>query len=141
MAHPRRSLVCLRIMAKQTEAFSRVVIDAQLSDAKWNLTDGRSVRYEYALPNGRQADYVLNDRHGRALAVVEAKRMAIDPLDAQKQAKGYATHSKFRWCSSPTAGKSGPGTMSAKPIPALSRPSSSRPTLNAALPPVPSAVT
>lgn len=78
-------------MAKQTEAFSRVVIDAQLSDAKWNLTDGRSVRYEYALPNGKQADYVLNDRHGRALAVVEAKRMAIDPLDAQKQAKGYAT--------------------------------------------------
>jgi len=78
-------------MAKQTEAFSRVVIDAQLSDAAWNLTDGRSVRYEYTLPNGKQADYILSDRHGRALAVVEAKRMAIDPLDAQKQAKGYAT--------------------------------------------------
>ena len=34
------------------EAFSRVKIDAQLSEAGWNLTDGRSVRYEYTLPDG-----------------------------------------------------------------------------------------
>ena len=78
-------------MAHPPEAFSRVVIDAQLRDAKWNLTDGRSVRYEYGLPDGTKADYVLSDRHGRALAVVEAKRMAIDPLAAQRQAKNYAT--------------------------------------------------
>lgn len=32
--------------AGQKEAFSRVVIDAQLKDAGWNLTDGQSVRYE-----------------------------------------------------------------------------------------------
>lgn len=72
------------------EAFSRVVIDAQLRDAKWNLADGRSVRFEYVLPDGTKADYVLCDRHGRSLAVVEAKRMANDPLLAQKQAKDYA---------------------------------------------------
>ena len=72
------------------EAFSRVVIDAQLKDAGWNLTDGRSVRYEVVLPDGTKADYVLGDRHGRALAVVEAKRMAIDPLAAEKQARDYA---------------------------------------------------
>lgn|SRR6185312_8738643 len=72
------------------EAFSRVVIDAQLKDAKWQLTDGRSVRFEYVLPDGSKADYVLGDRHGRALAVVEAKRMAIDPVGAQKQARDYA---------------------------------------------------
>ena len=77
--------------SKLPEAFSRVVIDEQLRDAKWNLTDGRSVRYEYVLPNSTMADYVLNDRHGRALAVVEAKRMAVDPLGAQKQARDYAT--------------------------------------------------
>ncbi len=77
-------------MARAPEAFSRVVIDGQLKDAKWNLTDGRSVRYEYTLPDGTQADYVLSDRHGRALAVVEAKRMAIDPLEAERQAKNYA---------------------------------------------------
>ena len=72
------------------EAFSRVVIDAQLKDAGWELTDGRSVRFEVMLPDGTKADYVLGDRHGRALAVVEAKRMAIDPLGAEKQARGYA---------------------------------------------------
>ncbi len=48
------------------EAFSRVVIDAQLKDVGWNLTDGQSVRYEYQLPDGTFADYVLSDRHGRA---------------------------------------------------------------------------
>jgi type I restriction enzyme R subunit len=73
-----------------TEAFSRVAIDAQLRDAKWNLTDGRSVRFEYTLPDGTKADYVLGDRHGRALAVVEAKRRAIDPLGAERQARDYA---------------------------------------------------
>ena len=42
------------------------------------------------LSDGTKADYVLGDRHGRALAVVEAKRRAIDPLGAEKQARGYA---------------------------------------------------
>jgi type I restriction enzyme R subunit len=66
------------------------VIDAQLRDAGWGLTDGRSVRFEVMLPDGTKADYVLGDRHGRALAVLEAKRMAIDPLGAEKQARDYA---------------------------------------------------
>lgn len=34
----------------KTEAFSRVVIDAQLEDVDWDLKDGQSVRYEYSLP-------------------------------------------------------------------------------------------
>ncbi len=72
------------------EAFSRVVIDAQLRDASWDILDGRSVRFEVTLPDGTQADYVLGDRNGRALAVIEAKRMAIDPLGAQRQATDYA---------------------------------------------------
>ena len=33
----------------QTEAFSRAVIDAQLEDQDWNLTDGKSVHFEYTL--------------------------------------------------------------------------------------------
>ncbi len=57
----------------KTEAFSRVVIDAQLEDIGWDLKDGQSVRYEYPLPDGTRADYVLCDRHGRAMAVIEAK--------------------------------------------------------------------
>ncbi|MGH7057226.1 MAG: hypothetical protein ACREFZ_04990 [Acetobacteraceae bacterium] len=61
-------------------ASSRIVIDAELRHVKWNLTDGRSVRFEHVLPDGTKADYVLCHRYGRSLAVVEAKRMARDPL-------------------------------------------------------------
>jgi hypothetical protein len=72
------------------EAFARVVIDTQLKDRGWNVHDQNSVRYEYVLPDSSRADYVLCDRHGRALAVIEAKRFAISPGDAAEQAKGYA---------------------------------------------------
>ena len=77
-------------MARTPEAFSRVIIDAQLKDAKWNLTDTRSVRFEYVLPDKTKADYVLSDRHGRALAILEAKRTTVDPLAGQNQARAYA---------------------------------------------------
>jgi len=55
------------------EAFSRVVIDSQLRDVGWDLKDGRSVRYEYPLQDGTKADYVLYDRNGRPIAVLEAR--------------------------------------------------------------------
>ena len=73
------------------EAFSRVKIDEQLRDVGWNLTDGRSVRYEYQLPDGTRADYVLADRHGRAMAVIEAKRASVNPVEAEGQAVDYAS--------------------------------------------------
>jgi type I restriction enzyme R subunit len=73
-----------------TEAFSRVLIDQQLRDAGWPVADGRSVRFEYALPDGTQADYVLCDARGRALAVVEAKRASVSLGAAEPQAIGYA---------------------------------------------------
>lgn len=72
------------------EAFSRVAIDAQLADVAWNLTDGQSVRFEYPLPDGSRADYVLCDRHGRAAAVVEAKRASRNLQEAAAQGKAYA---------------------------------------------------
>ena len=37
-------------MRGKTEAFARVKIDDLLKDAGWNLTDGVSVQFEYALP-------------------------------------------------------------------------------------------
>ena len=77
-------------MIRGNEAFSRVVIDAQLAAQGWNLQDPHSVRYEYVLPDRSRADYVLCDRHGRSLAVIEAKRFAVNPGDAVEQAKGYA---------------------------------------------------
>lgn len=72
------------------EAFSRVVIDAQLADQGWNTQDTNSVRYEVVLEDGTRADYVLCDRHGRSLAVIEAKRFSVNPTDAAEQAKNYA---------------------------------------------------
>ena len=75
---------------RTNEAFSRVVIDELLKDVGWNLADGHSVYYEYQLPDGTRADYALCDRHGRALAIIEAKRSAINPADAAAQGRAYA---------------------------------------------------
>ena len=55
------------------EAFSRVKIDGRLREAGRTLADGPSVRYEYVLPDGTRADYVLRDRNGRAMAVAKGK--------------------------------------------------------------------
>ena len=77
-------------MARTTEAFSRVKIDALLADAGWNLTDGTSVLFEHALSDGSRADYVLCDRAGRPMAVIEAKRASVEPIAAQDQGLHYA---------------------------------------------------
>ena len=72
------------------EAFARVQIDALLAAQGWDTQDGNTVRYEVVLPDGTRADYVLCDRHGRSLAVIEAKRFAVNPADAADQARSYA---------------------------------------------------
>ena len=77
-------------MSGTTEAFARVKIDKLLGDAGWNLTDGVSVLFEHALPDGTQADYVLCDRSGRPMAALEAKRASTDPITAQDQGRHYA---------------------------------------------------
>ncbi len=77
-------------MTATTEAFARVKIDALLKDSGWNLTDGVSILFEYVLPDGTQADYVLCDRRGRPMAALEAKRASIDPVTAQDQGRHYA---------------------------------------------------
>jgi len=77
-------------MKSANEAFSRVIIDSQLNAQGWSLADGISVRYEVVLEDGTRADYVLCDRHGRSLAVIEAKRFSVSPGDAAEQAKNYA---------------------------------------------------
>ena len=74
------------------EAFARVKIDALLAAQGWNTQDPNAVRYEVVLPDSTRADYVLCDRHGRSLAVIEAKRFAVSPGDAAAQAKAYAQH-------------------------------------------------
>jgi type I restriction enzyme R subunit len=74
----------------KNEAFSRVIIDAMLAAQGWNTTDPNAVRFEVPMPDGTRADYALCDRRGRALAVIEAKRYSINPVDASEQAQGYA---------------------------------------------------
>ena len=77
-------------MPGTNEAFSRVRIDAQLRDQGWDVLNPNAVRFEYMLPDRTKADYVLCDRHGRALAVIEAKKASINPAEAEAQAKAYA---------------------------------------------------
>jgi type I restriction enzyme R subunit len=72
------------------EAFSRVKIDALLTAQGWDTLDTNAVRFEVMLPNGTRADYVLCDRRGRSIAVIEAKRFSVSPGDAAAQAKAYA---------------------------------------------------
>lgn len=81
-------------MPGTNEAFSRVKIDAQLRDQGWDVINPNAVRFEYVLPDRTKADYVLCDRHGRALAVVEAKKAAINPAEAETQGKAYAEQLK-----------------------------------------------
>lgn len=72
------------------EAFARVHIDQLLRDADWKLIDGQSVRYEYPLDDGGKADYVLFDRQGRALAVLEAKSTSVNLSAGEAQGLRYA---------------------------------------------------
>lgn len=72
------------------EAFSRVVIDSMLAAQGWDTIDPNSVRFEVVMSDGTRADYVLCDRNGRSLAVIEAKRYSVNPADASEQARNYA---------------------------------------------------
>ena len=80
-------------MTGQNEAFSRVLIDKALEFSGWNLLDPQQVVFEQHTTNGR-ADYLLKDRLGRILCVLEAKREDLDPYDAKEQARGYAENLK-----------------------------------------------
>lgn len=77
-------------MPGPNEAFSRVKIDALLAAQGWQVQDNNAVRFEVVLGDGSRADYVLCDRHGRSLAVIEAKRFSVSPGDAAAQARNYA---------------------------------------------------
>lgn len=72
------------------EAFARVKVDQLLKDAGWQLVDGHSVRFEYPLEGGGRADYVLFDRQGRALSVLEAKSTSVTLSAGEAQGQRYA---------------------------------------------------
>lgn len=98
--------------APSSEADARIVIDDLLRRAAWDPSDKRDVLTEVCIPGSTQeppqaayagieaeapqatirtrADYVLLDQQGRPLAVVEAKRKAIEPYTAKTQTLPYA---------------------------------------------------
>ena len=57
------------------------------------MLDDTQVLFELHTGSGR-ADYLLKDKLGRVLCVLEAKREGLDPYDAKEQARGYAENLK-----------------------------------------------
>ncbi len=80
-------------MTNQPEAFSRILIDKELEFSGWDLLDSHQVRFESHTRDGR-ADYLLMDKNGGVLCILEAKRENLDPYDAKGQARGYAENLK-----------------------------------------------
>ena len=85
------------------EADARAKIEMMLLSAGWNITDLSQVRREVHVPGlGAEgeyghADYVLYDSHGRALAVIEAKKTSINPYTAKNQALTYAQNMNAKY--------------------------------------------
>ena len=71
------------------ESDTRMIIDRKLRDAGWDIENKSQVTTEESAKKGR-ADYLLKDRRGRPLAVIEAKRFSIDPEAGKFQALEYA---------------------------------------------------
>ena len=101
-------------MSFTSEADARIDIDQLLRDAGWDPADKRQVGTEVATTLSsvvnevesidssvlrdepltssapKKADYILYSINGRPLAIIEAKRAAIDPYRAKQQALAYA---------------------------------------------------
>ncbi len=99
-------------MIISSEADARINIDQLLREAGWDPADKQQVRTEFpisvtpmvgepgtattsTLVDGplsppKKADYVLHASDGKPLAVIEAKKNAIDPYRAKNQALPYA---------------------------------------------------
>jgi len=78
--------------SKETDA--RINIDILLCEAGWKPADKSQVMTEVSasMADSRRgkADYLLLDQRGRPLAVIEAKKRAIEPYVAKNQALPYA---------------------------------------------------
>jgi type I restriction enzyme R subunit len=80
-----------------TEAETReILIDAMLKEAGWDIENPEQVKKElpvepFPSPSGKgKADYVLYDKVGKPIALVESKKTSEDPVIGQHQAKLYA---------------------------------------------------
>jgi len=76
-------------LAQSKEADARILVDELLRNAGWKPEDKNQVLTEQKTAHG-YADYVLLNRNGLPLAVIEAKREGINPYTAKQQALPYA---------------------------------------------------
>ena len=99
-------------MANSKEAKARIKINKLLEQSGWRFEDDKNGKANIRLESGikyaelgddfeQQAkgyiDFLLLDKDGRALVVVEAKRESIDPLSAKEQARTYARNTGARF--------------------------------------------
>ncbi len=87
-------------MAFNEEETRKYLIDQMLADEGWDVGKGVSstaevvkeapVKYQISDSGTGNADYVLDDDNGKPLAVIEAKKTALDPQVGRKQAVLYA---------------------------------------------------
>ena len=72
------------------------LIDIMLKDAGWDVNNNELVKVEFPLENHKKAgkkgfaDYVLFNKKGKPIAVVEAKKTSVDPILGREQALEYA---------------------------------------------------
>src|SRR3989338_4013914 len=99
-------------MAIQKEAQARVKINKLLEESGWRFEDDKKGKANIQLEPGVKyselgddfenevhgfVDFLLLDKDGRALLVVEAKRESVDPLSAKEQARNYAHNTNARF--------------------------------------------
>ncbi len=101
----------------QKEAKARIKINKLLEESGWRFDDDEKGKANIQLEagvkfseldedlenavthDGRRGaiDFLLLDKDGRALVVVEAKKETIDPLSAKEQARNYARNTNARF--------------------------------------------
>ncbi|URZ18335.1 DEAD/DEAH box helicase family protein [Clostridium felsineum] len=72
------------------------LIDVMLKEAGWDINNKELVKLEFPLKDHKKtgkngfADYVLFNKKGKPVAVVEAKKSSVDPIIGRDQAVEYA---------------------------------------------------
>lgn len=99
-------------MPNSKEAKARIKINKLLEESGWRFLDDKNGKANIQLEPGVKyaelgddfeneahgfIDFLLLDKDGRALVVVEAKKESIDPLSAKEQARNYARNAGARF--------------------------------------------
>ncbi len=100
------------VMKNKKEAQARIKINNLLQESGWRFFDDKNGKANIQLEPGVSIselgddfenaskgfiDFLLLDKNGRALVVVEAKKESIDPLSAKEQARNYARNINARF--------------------------------------------